>query len=110
MNLLYVANPSLVHIIWILIHRTRSESLNKSSGSMTFTLPKTWTETKLLTQVKVEEDEAVLAQRRNLTETKTPNELSQITSIAELPIPSALETFLKSDKKPKEVTRGETAR
>ena len=74
------------------------------------TLPKSWQETKLLTNVKVEEDEAVLAQRRNLTETKTPNELAQISSIADLPIPSALENFLKAKKKPKEATRGETAR
>ena len=77
---------------------------------MTFTLPKAWAETKLITQVKVEEDEAVLAHRRNLTETKTPNELAQITSIADLPIPSALENFLKSDKKPKEGTGDETSR
>ena len=77
---------------------------------MTFTLPKAWAETKLITKIKVEEDEAVLATRRNLTETKTPNELAQITSIADLPIPSALENFLKSDKKPQDVTRGETSR
>ena len=78
---------------------------------MTFVLPKSWRETKLVTKVKVEEDEAVLAEHRNLTETKTPNELSQISSIADLPIPSALESFLKSsEKKPKEGTRGETAR
>ena len=61
--------------------RARSESLGKKLGSMTFTLPKSWRETQLLTGVKVEQDEAVLAERRNLTETKTPNELSQITSI-----------------------------
>merc|ERR1719328_32866 len=85
--------------------RTRSESLGRRSGSMTFTLPKSWRETKLLTAVKVEEDEAVLAQKRNLTETKTPAELAQITSIADLPIPSALENFLKSDKKPRDPSR-----
>ena len=77
---------------------------------MTFTLPKSWRETKLLTAVKVEEDEAVLAQKRNLTETKTPAELAQITSIADLPIPSALENFLKSDKKPRDPSRGDAGR
>ena len=78
---------------------------------MTFTLPKSWRETKLVTKIKVEEDEAILAEHRNLTETKTPNELSQISSIADLPIPSALENFWKaSEKKPKEVTRGDAAR
>ena len=77
---------------------------------MTFTLPKSWRETKLITKVKVGEDEAVVAQRRNLTETKTPNELAQITSIADLPIPSALENFLKSDKKPRDASREEAGR
>ena len=77
---------------------------------MTFTLPKSWRETKLLTAVKVEEDEAVLAQKRNLTETKTPAELAQITSIADLPIPSALENFLKSDKKPRDLSREDAGR
>ena len=90
--------------------RTRSESLGRRSGSMTFTLPKSWRETKLLTGVKVEEDEAVLAQRRNLTETKSPAELSQITSIADLPLPSALESFLKSDKKPRDPSRENAGR
>ena len=77
---------------------------------MTFTLPKSWRETKLLTGVKVEEDEAVLSQRRTLTESKTPNELSQITSIADLPIPSALENFLKSDKKSRDASREDAGR
>ena len=58
----------------------------------------------------MEEDEAVLAQRRNLTETKSPTELSQITSIADLPIPSALESFLKSDKKPRDPSRENAGR
>ena len=84
--------------------------MGKRSGSMKFTLPKSWRETKLLTGVKVEEAEAVLAKRRNLTETKTPNELSQITSIADLPIPSALENFLKSDNKPRDPSREDAGR
>ena len=66
------------------------------------TLPRSWREQKLVTKVKVEEDEEVLAKRKALTETKTPAELAQMTSIADLPIPSALENFLKSDRKGKD--------
>jgi hypothetical protein len=48
--------------------------------------------------VKVEEDPEVLEKRRALTASKTPAELSQISSIADLPIPTALEKFIKKPK------------
>ena len=76
--------------------RSRSESLPRSLYG---TLPKSWREQKLVTKVKVEEDEEALAMRRALTESKTPAELARMTSIADLPIPSALENFLKSKPK-----------
>jgi hypothetical protein len=43
----------------------------------------------------VEEDEAVLAARRALVEAKSPLELSAITSLADLPIPSGLQNIVK---------------
>ena len=60
-------------------------------------------------QVKVEEDPDVLEKRRALTVSKTPNELSQISSIADLPIPTALEKYLKAEKKPKSETETDNA-
>jgi hypothetical protein len=44
---------------------------------------------------QVEEDEEVLAARRALVEAKSPLELSAITSLADLPIPSGLQNMVK---------------
>ena len=82
--------------------RSRSESLPRSVSGLYGTLPRSWREQKLVTKVKVEGDEEELARRKALTETKTPAELAQMTSIADLPIPSALQNFLKSEKKAKD--------
>lgn len=66
--------------------------------SMYGTLPKSWKEQNLVTQVKVDQDPDLVAKRRALTQEKTPAELSQIYSIADLPIPTTLENFLKSQR------------
>ena len=52
------------------------------------TLPRSLRETKLVTNVKVEEDEEVLLARKATVESKTPAELSAIKSLSDLPIPS----------------------
>ena len=52
------------------------------------TLPRSLRETKLVTNVKVEEDEEVLLARKAMVESKTPAELSAIKSLSDLPIPS----------------------
>ena len=52
------------------------------------TLPRSLRETKLVTNVKVEEDEDTLLARRAMVESKSPAELSAINSISDLPIPS----------------------
>ena len=61
-------------------------------------MPKSWKEQNLITAVETDQDPEVIALRRELTQSKTPAELSQITSVADLPIPTALENFLKSAK------------
>merc|ERR1719208_190404 len=48
----------------------------------------------LIVRTKVEENEEVLAQRQALVESKSPVELSEIHSLAELPIPSRIEAWL----------------
>ena len=53
----------------------------------------------MITQTKIEQDPEILAQRRALAKEKTPAQLAQISSLAEMPIPTALENFLKSDHK-----------
>lgn len=78
--------------------RARSESLPKNfSESMYATLPKSWKEQNLITQVKTDQDAEIVAKRRALTQEKTPAELAQISSLADMPIPTALENFLKAD-------------
>ena len=42
----------------------------------------------------MEENEEVLAQRQALVESKSPVELSEIHSLAEVPIPSRIEAWL----------------
>lgn len=53
----------------------------------------------MVTRIKSGGDEEVTALRKKLTETKSPAELAQITSIADLPLPATLESFLKANRK-----------
>ena len=58
--------------------------------------------TKLVTKIKVTQDREKLAGRRALTESQTPAQLGNITSLGDFPLPTTLERFMKSsDKKPK---------
>ena len=53
-------------------------------------------ETKLITNVKVEEDEEVLQARQELVRSRTPAQLSTICSLADLPVPSKLTRMMGS--------------
>ena len=64
------------------------------------TLPRSLKETKLVTNIKVEEDEDVLMARKNLVETKSPAELSAITSLSDIPIPSSIGKLMRPGPKP----------
>ena len=64
------------------------------------TLPKSLRDTKLVTNVKVEEDKETLKARQEIVNTKSPAELAQISGLGDLPIPSRLTRM---------VTRGQTA-
>ena len=64
------------------------------------TLPRSLRETKLVTNVKVEEDQDTLKSRQDMVNTKTPAQLSQICSLADIPVPSRLSRM---------VTRGQSA-
>merc|ERR1712038_1017958 len=59
------------------------------------TLPRSMRETQLITNSKFEEDEQRLKERQELTRTKSPTELSQISSISDFPIPTPVENLLK---------------
>ena len=65
--------------------------------SLYSTLPRSMRETKLVTNVKVEEDEEVLRARQELVQNRTPAQLSAITSISDLPVPSKLTKMMKRD-------------
>ncbi len=85
--------------IFVFILKTICCSLRSSRGSSkSGSLPRAWREQKLVTAVKVQEDETV-AKRKALVEAKSPAELSQITSLSDIPLPAAFDNFLKSDKK-----------
>ena len=61
-----------------------------------------WGSTKLVTKIKVTQDQEKLAGRRALTESQSPAQLGNITSLGDFPLPTTLERFMKSsDKRPK---------
>ena len=55
-------------------------------------------ETQLLVKSKVDVDEEKVKERQELTRTKSPTELSQISSISDLPIPAPVENLLKKKR------------
>merc|ERR1712088_449544 len=59
------------------------------------TLPRSMRETQLITNSKFEGDEERLKERQELTRTKSPTELSQISSMSDFPIPTPVENLLK---------------
>merc|ERR1719334_1847896 len=62
-------------------------------------LPASWTETKLMVRTKVEEDESVLKSRQEIVESKTPMELGQINGLTDLPVPTRIQTLMRSKKR-----------
>ena len=62
------------------------------------TLPKSWRETQLVTNVKVEEDEDTLKARQELVNSKSPSELAQITSFSDIPVPSRLSRMVSRNQ------------
>merc|ERR1712042_342436 len=62
-------------------------------------LPASWTETKLMVWTKVEEDESVLKSRQELVESKTPMELGQINGLTDLPVPTRIQTLMRSKER-----------
>merc|ERR1712106_354459 len=64
------------------------------------TLPRSMRETQLLVKSKVDVDEEKVKERQELTRTKSPTELSQISSISDLPIPAPVENLLKKKSEP----------
>jgi len=62
-------------------------------------LPASWTETKLMVRTKVEEDESVLKSRQEIVESKTPLELGQINGLSDLPVPTRVQTLMRSKKR-----------
>merc|ERR1712013_352718 len=61
------------------------------------TLPRSLTEQQLLVRTKVEESAEVLQARQALVVSKSPLELSEIHSLAEMPIPSRIEAWLHGE-------------
>merc|ERR1712088_301593 len=81
--------------------KKRRHSVTEPEGppepfSLYSTLPRSMRETKLVTNVKVEEDEEVLRARQELVQNRTPAQLSAITSISDLPVPSKLTKMMGS--------------
>jgi len=59
------------------------------------TLPRSLRETQLLVSSKYEEDDEKLRDRQELTRTKSPTELSQISSMSDFPVPTPIENLMK---------------
>jgi hypothetical protein len=64
------------------------------------TLPRALTK-ELHVRSKLEVDEEELKKRQHLVGAKSPAELSQISSFSEIPIPSRIETWLRSNESEK---------
>jgi len=73
--------------------RPMSQASRKGMNDIYASLPRSLKD-QLIVRTKVEENEEVLAQRQALVESKSPVELSEIHSLAELPIPSRIEAWL----------------
>merc|ERR1712106_278929 len=56
-------------------------------------------ETKLMVRTKVEADESVLKSRQEIVESKTPMELGQINGLSDLPVPTRIQTLMRSKKR-----------
>ena len=61
------------------------------------TLPKSLRETQLVVK-EIVEDQDLVKERQELTRTKSPADLSQISSIADFPVPATIENLLKSKR------------
>ena len=80
-----------------------SESLPRSVGK-----PSTGTfDRRLLLKVKVEEDPEELRRRQTAAQEYTPAQLAQITSVADLPVPRALQWGKKSKKQQEEADQAD---
>ena len=62
-------------------------------------IPESWRETKLLVRSKVEVDEDVLKSRQQLVESKTPAELGNISGLADIPVPTRIQTLMRPKKR-----------
>ena len=60
-------------------------------------LPRSLTKKEVFVRSKIEEDENVLKERQSIVRSKTPAELSQIHSFAEVPLPTRVEAWLHKD-------------
>ena len=52
-----------------------------------------------MVRTKVEADESVLKSRQEIVESKTPMELGQINGLSDLPVPTRIQTLMRSKKR-----------
>merc|ERR1711962_626640 len=64
------------------------------------TIPRSLREQNIVTAIKENLDPEELARNQELTRSKTPAELSQITSLSEFPVPDNIKNSLTSERKP----------
>jgi len=67
-------------------------------------LPRSLTKKEVFVRSKIEEDENVLKERQSIVRSKTPAELSQIHSFAEVPLPTRVEAWLHKDADGKSIS------
>ena len=64
------------------------------------TLPKSWRQQNLITSVRQMEDKDELAMRRELVQSKSPAQLSQMSGLGDFPVPSRIQNIMKKKEKP----------
>merc|ERR1711970_809599 len=81
--------------------KTDEEEAEKEPFSIEKFYPASLTETKLLVKAETEDPE-VQAARAEIVKSKSVNELSQITSLSDIPIPDVIENFVRRSYAPTE--------
>ena len=84
--------------LYVIARHSDIEPKVEEPFSIYSTLPKSWRETQLVTNVKVEEDEETLKARQDLVNSKSPSELAQITSFSDIPVPSRLSRMVSRNQ------------
>jgi len=89
--------------------KENEEDVPKEPFSLYGTLPRSWKEKNLVTNVREIEDEEEISRRRALVESKSPAELSEFHGLGDFPVPTRIENIFKNTGGAKDETQSDVA-